>query len=375
METMETIKTIATGLTMMFRSIYCPETRVLIGKEINGPVVKRFQFSPSLEEIEKTTSTDTDVYKIYCPVLHHKAKGLAFVGSVGTVHALTSDNLSGVAKFYCAGAPKSFALAEDAQELFVLSEEETKDGDIHYLYKIELEKKEFKVVSSVCNSVADLPEQPDKILVAKGGKELRVFDLRTKAFGEPLYTTTGSIMRLKTDTQGRYAFIKIKSAITRINLETKESDTVLDVKKNLIYDYEVFHMPTQGVDVLVVSADRDEGLFLFNVETNERYLKKMFGGKEDIFAQAFIKSLNILAVGCISGVVRLIDMSDIEALNAEDSPAITTLDTFESGIRRLSVSDKDEFLAIGTSKGIVHLYEVKNIKKNFKYHRFQPHKD
>jgi len=51
------------------------------------------------------------------------------------------------------------------------------------------------------------------------------------------------------------------------------------------------------------------------------------------------------------------------------------LDAFESGIRRLSVSDKDEFLAIGTSKGIVHLYEVKNIKKNFKYHRFQPHKD
>jgi len=84
-------------------------------------------------------------------------------------------------------------------------------------------------------------------------------------------------------------------------------------------------MPTQQVDILVVSADADEGVFLFNAETNERLLKKMFGVKANIFSQAYIKSLNLLVLGFASGIVRLIDMSDIKALEAEDSPAITIL--------------------------------------------------
>lgn len=70
---------------------------------------------------------------------------------------------------------------------------------------------------------------------------------------------------------------------------------------------------------MVVSADRDEGVFLFNAETNERLLKKMFGAKADIFCQAFIKSQNLLVLGFGSGIVRLIDVSDIKAIEEEDS--------------------------------------------------------
>ena len=51
-------------------------------------------------------------------------------------------------------------------------------------------------------------------------------------------------MKLKTDSKGIYAFIKIKSSIIKVNLNSKESKLMLDVKDNLIYEYEVFYMPT-----------------------------------------------------------------------------------------------------------------------------------
>jgi len=70
------------------------------------------------------------------------------------------------------------------------------------------------------------------------------YDIVTNEFSEPIYTTEGSIMKLKTDSKGIYAFIKIKSSIIKVNLNSKESKLMLDVKDNLIYEYEVFYMPT-----------------------------------------------------------------------------------------------------------------------------------
>ena len=134
------------------------------------------------------------------------------------------------------GNPKSFALVEDAKDIYVLSEEETPGQDYHHLYKIELEKNELKIICSTCNCVADLP-QKDKVLVAKGTKELREYDIGTNTFGEPIYTSEGNIMKIKTDAKGRYAFLKIKSSIVKVNLDSKVSELVLDVKANLIYDY------------------------------------------------------------------------------------------------------------------------------------------
>ena len=101
----------------------------------------------------------------------------------------------------------------------------------------------------------------------------------------------------------------------------------------------------------------------------------MFGAKADIFCQAFIKSQNLLVLGFGSGIVRLIDVSDIKAIEEEDSQAITILDTFESGIRRLLASENDDFLAIGTNIGMVHLYIAKDIKKGLKYHEYRKHND
>ena len=83
----------------------------------------------------------------------------------------------------------------------------------------------------------------------------------------------------------------------------------------------------------------------------------------------------MLILGFASGAIRLLDLNKIKDIDEENSTAITILDTFESGIRKTKVSDNDEFLAIGTSNGIIHLYEAKNIKKNIKYHTFQPHHD
>jgi len=67
------------------------------------------------------------------------------------------------------GNPKSFALAETAKDIFVLSEEETPGQDFHHLYKIELEKNEIKNIGTSCNVVANLPQE-NKVLIAKGGK-------------------------------------------------------------------------------------------------------------------------------------------------------------------------------------------------------------
>ena len=52
--TLEIACTVATDLTMLFRSIYDPIDKALVAKEINGPVVKKFTFTPDLTAIAKT---------------------------------------------------------------------------------------------------------------------------------------------------------------------------------------------------------------------------------------------------------------------------------------------------------------------------------
>jgi len=76
-------------------------------------------------------------------------------------------------------------------------------------------------------------------------------------------------VKLKTSESGLYAFVKIKSAIYRININTGESTIVVDVRENLIYEFQIIFVPSMNEEVLVVSADRDEGIFLFAVNNCE----------------------------------------------------------------------------------------------------------
>lgn len=103
-------------------------------------------------------------------------------------------------------------------------------------------------------------------MIAKDGKKLVKFDIKTMRYDPPIFESDTNIVKMKTDSKSLFAFVKIKSAIHRINLNTGEIYQVLDVGENLIYDFHVVNIPTIG-EILVVSADRDEGIFIYSVNT------------------------------------------------------------------------------------------------------------
>ena len=124
-------------------------------------------------------------------------------------------------------------------------------------------------------------------------------------YDTPIFESDTNIVKMKTDSNSLFAFVKIKSAIHRVNLNTGDIEQVLDVGENLIYDFHVVKIPTIG-EILVVSADRDEGIFIFSVNNCHKLFTKKFGPKEDLYCSGVIQKFNIIVSGSITGMIRLL---------------------------------------------------------------------
>lgn len=126
------------------------------------------------------------------------------------------------------------------------------------------------------------------------------------------------------DSQDKYCFIKHnnKHNVTRVNLSNNETKTIFQHDENFIYAIQVYHLVSQNKEVIVCTGDRDEGIHIYDINTCEQYLHKKFGVDDDCYQLAYIKHLDILVSADGKGHIRLLDMRDFKALEAEDSPAI-----------------------------------------------------
>jgi len=153
-----------------------------------------------------------------------------------------------------------------------------------------------------------LQQAEGQILIATSDKSLKKLDLITGEPGPAIFTAPVSIDKVKTDRRDQFACCKLERKITRVDLKNGESNVVKEVAKgNMIYDFQVGHLPAINGDILIISADRDEGLFIYKLEDMKELFKKKWGAKEDLFSQAVVQRLNYVISGCISGLIRIID--------------------------------------------------------------------
>jgi len=103
----------------------------------------------------------------------------------------------------------------------------------------------------------------------------------------------------------------------------------------------------------------------------------MFGSKDDLYCQGVIQKLNIIVSGSITGMIRLLDATDMDKLRENPNERITELYALESGVRTIIVSKipEEKFIALGTEKGHIHVYETHNFVNKYKYHEFYHHED
>lgn len=130
--------TVVQEITMIYRFWYDADTKLMVGKEINGPIIKHFKFSEDLDKFESSYSIEAKEYKNWCPILYYKKERIMFMGTMNYLVALTTDTRKIIGRFQCKGMPKSLCVVEEVDKLVLLSEEETARGDIHFLYTIDL---------------------------------------------------------------------------------------------------------------------------------------------------------------------------------------------------------------------------------------------
>ena len=63
---------------------------------------------------------------------------------------------------------------------------------------------------------------------------------------------------------------------------------MVNVHKNMIYDFQASPIPFMKQEILVVSSDRDEGLLFFNVDNCDIIATIKFGPKDDLYCQGII---------------------------------------------------------------------------------------
>jgi len=205
---------------------------------------------------------------------------------------------------------------------------------------------------------------------------LKKLDLATGEPGAAIFTAPVSIDKVKTDRRSQFACCKLERKITRVDLTNGESSLVAEVAKgNMIYDFQVGHLPAINGDILIISADRDEGLFIYNLQDMTQMFSRKWGAKEDLFSQAVVQRLNYVISGCISGLIRIIDCKAPEIINSADTDVVVDTVKLDSAVRCMAVSQlpEEKFIAFGTDRGNVHVYEVDNLIKGFKYSEFRTH--
>jgi len=78
------------------------------------------------------------------------------------------------------------------------------------------------------------------------------------------------------DHEDKYCFIKHnnKHSVTRLDLSNNTTKTIWEHSDNYVYAIQVYKLVSQNKEVIVCTGDRDEGLNIYDIETNELYLRK-----------------------------------------------------------------------------------------------------
>jgi len=92
---------------MLYRFAYDQDNKQLIGKEINGPLVKFIQLSEKLDKVEMQECVCANLYKNWCPIMLDRNNGLVYVGTLNCLMVFTTDTRQAIGKFSCCGMPKS----------------------------------------------------------------------------------------------------------------------------------------------------------------------------------------------------------------------------------------------------------------------------
>jgi len=178
--------------------------------------------------------------------------------------------------------------------------------------------------------------------LVKNRAELYKYNFISKQFGELIYkSSSGPIEFLRTDSKDRYAFIRIKFfKLIRLDLRTKETKLILDVKKKNqnkgIFYHEIAYIPALDAEILAIATDSSSDFYIVDVESGEKLLQINLNVNEDQLGLTSIRKLNTVVTGSGTGQVRLINLSNLG--KGDFSPDIEVLDKLDSGIRAMEVS-------------------------------------
>jgi len=107
-DNLQVIRSVTGSITMLFRTWYNESAQQLIGKEINGPVMKVFQFDQNLEKVQSAFDVEACEYRQGCGQLYHVPEyNLLFYGGLNQLKAMTTEGHTFIANFECKGCPKA----------------------------------------------------------------------------------------------------------------------------------------------------------------------------------------------------------------------------------------------------------------------------
>lgn len=129
----------------------------------------------------------------------------------------------------------------------------------------------------------------------------------------------------------------------------------------------------QAAEVLIYFSDDRKYIKIHDIAQEKAIYSKEFGAKEDVVGATVVRKSNHVVFGSATGVVRVLDCSRFADINADME--VTALPLLESGVQTVvsSAQPDQKFVAIGTLKGHVHVYESSKLLLKYKYHDFASH--
>ena len=126
---------------------------------------------------------------------------------------------------------------------------------------------------------------------------------------------------------------------------------------------------------MIIGSTGYFGVHFNDAETLEH--KYTYKSDDQYYQQLFIKSLNMLIIGSQSGQMIAIDLSNINNVDKNDESIAHKFYTVDAGTRAFDVSPypEEKYVAVGTEKGTIHVFESRHVKerKPYKYAMIHPH--
>jgi len=132
-------------------------------------------------------------------------------------------------------------------------------------------------------------------------RSLKKFDLNTGQLGEEIFKAEEKTPKIRHGLDANFAYIKEGTKIIRVNLNDGQTLLINQAAQgNDFYGYSIHYLPAISSQIMIISGDRDEGIYIHNLSNNNlifnhKYAEgieeddnQVFGEEEDHFSQTAV---------------------------------------------------------------------------------------